>query len=786
MAGNVVVNFLGDASKLDKTVNGVESKLGKLGAFAAKAAIGAGVAIAGAAASSVAAYADFDGKMREVYTLIPGMSQKAMRGMEDDVFSFSKKFGTLPNDVIPALYDSLSAGVPKENVFKFMETAAKFAKAGATDVGTAVDGLTTVVNAFGLESEDAGRAADVLFTAVKQGKTTVPELSASMFQVAPIAAAMGVSIEEVAAGFSTLTAQGVPTAQAATQMKGAFAELGKQGTKADKAFRDITGKGFPDFIKSGGTVEEALNAMAKGAEDSGISVVDMFGSIEAGQAVLGLTGANAESFSSNLAGMGESAGAVDEAFKVMDTGLMATWQRVKANVTVTVLQIGRFLAPYVAQLVDTVGALFGRLSEWWAVNGPIIIAAVISVKDAIVGWINEVAPLIESWVTNVLGSITKWWDSNGPTVIAAAKTMGAGIETAFRAVQTAANFVIDHWNKFKIAILTGVAIMLPVMANFVVGIVIWEAAVLKAFIVTTAKAVWAAVQHSAQIVIMIAKWALMGVQALLHAAKVVAGWVLTSAGAVAAVIVMIAQSAIFVAKWAFMGVQAMLHAAKIAAAWLISMGPIALVIAAVVGLVVVIVKNWETIKSTISAGWEAVKGFTSRAWDSIKTAVSSAISEVLGFFRALPGNITGAIGNLGSLLFSKGKEIVQGLINGIKSMAGAAASAVANAIPGGGVIKGALSKIPGFAKGVTNFSGGLAVVGEEGPELVHLPRGSDVVTHDNSKKMLATSGGSDGLTRDDLLEFAEMLIDGIGEKLGTAAERSARSAMQNMRAASAR
>lgn len=36
-------------------------------------------------------------------------------------------------------------------------------------------------------------------------------------------------------------------------------------------------------------------------------------------------------------------------------------------------------------------------------------------------------------------------------------------------------------------------------------------------------------------------------------------------------------------------------------------------------------------------------------------------------------------------------------------------------------------RIPGFAKGVTNFSGGLAIVGEQGPELVDLPPGSDVI-----------------------------------------------------------
>jgi tape measure domain-containing protein len=44
-------------------------------------------------------------------------------------------------------------------------------------------------------------------------------------------------------------------------------------------------------------------------------------------------------------------------------------------------------------------------------------------------------------------------------------------------------------------------------------------------------------------------------------------------------------------------------------------------------------------------------------------------------------------------------------------------------------------KIPGFADGVRNFSGGLAVVGERGPELVNLPAGSDVYTNQESRAM---------------------------------------------------
>ena len=59
----------------------------------------------------------------------------------------------------------------------FLKTAQKGAVGGVSDLETAVDGLSSVVNAFGKESIDAGRASDIMFTAVKQGKTTFAEIS---------------------------------------------------------------------------------------------------------------------------------------------------------------------------------------------------------------------------------------------------------------------------------------------------------------------------------------------------------------------------------------------------------------------------------------------------------------------------------------------------------------------------------------------------------------------------------------------------------------------------------
>jgi phage-related protein len=148
----------------------------------------------------------------------------------------------------------------------------------------------------------------------------------------------------------------------------------------------------------------------------------------------------------------------------------------------------------------------------------------------------------------------------------------------------------------------------------------------------------------------------------------------------------------------------------------------------------------QVVQSLWSAGWNALTSAVSGAFRFIVGAVSNGIGDVVGFVRDLPGKILGALGDLGSLLFNAGRKIIEGLINGIKSAAGGIADAVKSAIPG------PLRRfVPGFASGVHNFGGGFAMVGERGPELTYLPKGSSVYTAPTSSEILramANNGGS--------------------------------------------
>ncbi|WP_043477153.1 hypothetical protein [Kitasatospora sp. MBT66] len=77
---------------------------------------------------------------------------------------------------------------------------------------------------------------------------------------------------------------------------------------------------------------------------------------------------------------------------------------------------------------------------------------------------------------------------------------------------------------------------------------------------------------------------------------------------------------------------------------------------------------WRNVTSWTSSAWESCVGFVSSAWSKIADGVSSGIGTVVGYVSSLPGKILGAIGDLGSLLYDKGKSAIQGLVNGMKSI----------------------------------------------------------------------------------------------------------------------
>lgn len=440
----------------DKTLKNESTKFGKwfkVGLAGTMAAVTA--AIGAEIKKSAESFMDFQNGMNQVFTLLPDISEQAMGEMGDQVKQLSKDMGVLPDEVIPALYQSLSASVPEDNVFEFLETAQKGAIAGITETETVVDGLTTVLNSYHMEATEADKISDILFTTIKYGKTSMEELSGSMSQVTPIASTLGVDFEDIGAALATMTAQGANTATSATQLRQMFAELSKEGTKTSDTFKEIAGKSFKDFIAEGHNVSDALQLMEGYAKANGLEINDLFGSIQAGQAALMLTGESAEMFANNLDNMSNSAGATDQAFGTMENSVARNIDKIKANMEIMREELGESLAPVLANVTDyiveamptiqniiqvtfdVVGdviSVFVDVLDWLTDNIQNLVAnneeSFTEMKDTISNIFAEMKEIIQTFV-DIAKSI---WDKYGENLLAITQNIWNAIKDVFQGV----------------------------------------------------------------------------------------------------------------------------------------------------------------------------------------------------------------------------------------------------------------------------------------------------------------------------------------------------------------
>ena len=320
--GSIIIDTRIDEAGFSKGLNTM-----KTAAVAGVAAITAAIGTASIAVIKLGS--EFEQANAKASTLF-GDAQVDMTQYQGKMLELSTKTGLAASELGNTMYDALSAGIPASDdmseALGFLEKNTKLAKAGFTDVNTATTATAKVLNAYKMDVSETDRIHKVLMQTQNKGITTVNELGSVLSQVTPTASAMGVSFEQVGAALAGMTAQGTPTAQATTQLNQLIAELGKNGTQANKAMMDMYEgmgygkKSFKELMDEGVTLVDIIVDMEGYAKENDKSLIDMFGSLEAGKAALSMAGDNAITFTNNLEAMKTKTDVVGEAYdKVTDT-----------------------------------------------------------------------------------------------------------------------------------------------------------------------------------------------------------------------------------------------------------------------------------------------------------------------------------------------------------------------------------------------------------------------------------------------------------------------------------
>lgn len=430
MAENKVKYYVRiDDKYVEADMKGAEGKVSSAGGKIAGVAKTAGLAIGGALVAAGGAAikfgSEFESGMAKASTLIDTTSVD-MDGLQKKILDLSNKSGIAAADLSNTMYNALSAGVQLGDdggdMMAYLESCTKLAKSGFTDVDTAVTSTAKVLNAYKMDVSETDKIHKILMQTQNKGITTVDELGASLAQVTPTAASMGVKFEQVGAALATMTAQGTPTATATTQLNQLFAELGKQGTNANKALADATkgtkyaGKSFQDMMKDGMPLNDVLGLMDKSAKKNGKSLLDMFGSLEAGKAALAMSGENAKQYTDNLAAMGTNADVVGAAFDKVSETSAEKFNRILNELKNAAIDLFGQLAPIIDQALPLLMDLFERL-------GPPIGELVNKLMPVLVDLFNDILPPVTDLISDLMPVILDLMDALLPPILDLVKTI---------------------------------------------------------------------------------------------------------------------------------------------------------------------------------------------------------------------------------------------------------------------------------------------------------------------------------------------------------------------------
>lgn len=407
----------------------------------------------------------FESAMAKVGT-IADTAKVPLESLSSQVLQVSGDMHIGANEIAEAAYQAISAGQDTGNAVAFAGKASMLAKAGFTSSASAVDILTTALNAYGKGADEVGHVSDVLLTTQNLGKTSVDELAGSMGRVIPLAAAYNVSLENLSSGLAIMTANGIATAEASTYTKSMLNELGDTGSTVGKILQQQTGKSFAELNADGKSLGDVLQILYDKVGGNATEFAGLWSSVEAGTGALSLASSGADKFNGVLQQMQADSNLTQTAYDTMTDTMAYKLDGVKTN----------------AQNLGTAlfDAVSGRLGEGVALAGGYLQTLSESVQqNGIAGLAQGLAAVFTDLTTNVgpqllqtgialLGKLGEGLVTGIPQLLAQALPVVADLASGLR---ENAGQLVDAGIQFILNLATGLMDGLPTLITYLPGIV---------------------------------------------------------------------------------------------------------------------------------------------------------------------------------------------------------------------------------------------------------------------------------------------------------------------------
>ena len=404
IAGKIDPSLEKSISKAQKSTSGLGKGLKIAGAVGAAGLAAVGTASIAMAAKATESAAEYQESFAKTATLLSGTPEE-LEKYSQSILELSNDTGIAASELTETVYSAISAGVDQANAIEFAGEAAKLAAGGFTESATAVDVITTALNAYGLEADNAGQISDYLITTQNLGKTTVDELASSVGKVIPIASAYGVEMDNLSTAYAQLTAGGIATAEAGTYLKSMMNELGDSGSNVSKILQEETGMGFAELTESGKSLGDIMDILGNSVGGDSGAFNELWSSSEAGVGALSLLNSGAEAYNDTLGKMRSSAGATDSAYGTMTNTLSHQIQTIKNLGQNFITSIGQKILPTVSTMAESAIPLISKALDGVAGAADKVLPGIMNGFESFLPVLEQISSTALSQISNAMNGI---------------------------------------------------------------------------------------------------------------------------------------------------------------------------------------------------------------------------------------------------------------------------------------------------------------------------------------------------------------------------------------------
>ena len=320
--------------KVNRALRGTTTAADRLRATIGRAFAAFGGAIGGAAV--VRTLARFEQSMSSVRA-VTGATERQFERLEAEARRLGATTRFSASQAAEGMLFLARAGFEVDEVMSSVEGTLRLAQAGALDLGQAADIASNILTGFRLNVDQTGRVVDVLALSANSANTTVQQMGEAMKFVAPVAAGVGVSVEEAAAAIGALSDAGLQASLAGTGLRRVISELESPSTKTTEILRSL-GLSADEVRISQVGLTQALIALGDAGVDTGLAL-EIFG--DRGGPAFEVLANSIPKVQALTGSLKEAGGTAARMAEIMDDNLNGALLAVGSAVEAVVLSFGK-------------------------------------------------------------------------------------------------------------------------------------------------------------------------------------------------------------------------------------------------------------------------------------------------------------------------------------------------------------------------------------------------------------------------------------------------------------